>query len=255
MKKLFKNRFGRQPIWWRILNLVRMILSIFFPSFRRDLYPNRYEQYKGDVGPLPPKKWEKHDIRKYTIPVLAWSLALMVFAANKALNFTEYDYGIDNNGGSSTTVVAAASPNSGETESESKFIVQQFTVEQIENLANTIAGQNAIWPGYKGDPKDNRGVQRHFNENFAKFINGGHINVQPYWSGRSVAFAYAVTDEGVLVFVGAIPGGSLTAEDNPDVYKDVSDGISGKIIVTPAQDEGGENIIMLYRIKVTFALQ
>ncbi len=232
---------------------MRIILSIFFPGLRIDKYPNRWRQYKGEVGPLPPKKWDKRDIRKYTTPVLAWSLVLMLWFSNKALNFTEYYDDASGQGGNSTEVAAAATQNSAESE-ESKFVIKNFTVEQIENLANTIAGQNAIWPGYKGDPQDHRAAQRHFNQKFAEFINSGIINVQPHWAGKSVAFAYAVTSDGIVVFVGAIPGGTITPDQDPDAYQDVSEGISGRVAVTPAQDQAGENIIMVYRIKVKFSI-
>ena len=255
--KIFKNRFGRQPLWWYPLNWIRIILSIFFPYFRIDKYPNKWVQYKGDVGPLHPKKWNKHDIRKWSTPAMAWGLALMVWGSNELLNYTEYDYGTTNSSGTATTV-ANATPNTGGPEDESTFTINKLTAEQIEGLANTIAGKNAIWPGFKGNEENNGEIDRHFREQFAKFINSGIIPVQPSWGGKAIAFYYAVTKDGTIVFVGAAEGrgkGLLTPEKNPYAYEAMSRGISGQVQVVPAQDEGGENIIMLYSIQVRFQLQ
>ncbi|MGI9548849.1 MAG: hypothetical protein ACR2M7_02575 [Bdellovibrionales bacterium] len=255
--KIFKNRFGRQPLWWHLLNIVRVILSIFIPYFRIDKYPNRWVQYKGDVGKLHPKKWDKHDISKWSTPAMAWGLALLVWGSNELLNWTEYDYGTNNTGNTTTTVVAST-PNTGGESDENTFTISKYTAEQIENLANTIAGQNAIWPGYKGDPKDHRAVERHFQEQFAKFINSGIIPVEPSWGGRAISFYYAVTDEGVIAFVGYTKGqgrGLLTPEKNPYAYQVMSEGITGRVKVDPARDESGEPIIMLYRIQVRFQVQ
>lgn len=251
--KLFKNRFGRQPLWWHVLNVGRIILSIFFKRFRINKYPNKYEQYKGEVGPLHPKKYSSRDVRKWSTPVLALAFGFMVWGANKALNFTQYEYFTVENR-TNTEVETSSNQNPEDESDKDKIVIQSLSIEQIENLANTIAGQNAIWPGYKGDPKDHRAVQRHFSIQFAKFINGGRINVQPWWDGRSVAFAYAVSADGTILFVGSVPGGSIDASEHPRVYQDINEGISGQVAVIPAQDEFGEDIIMLYRIKVKFSI-
>ena len=55
-----------------------------------------------------------------------------------------------------------------------------------------------------------------------------------------------MSDTGVITFVGKIPGGNL---DDTYAYVSIKEGIDGKMLVTPAQDESGENIIMLYYIK------
>ena len=209
----------------------------------------KYKLKKG-VAPLPPKKSKKADLRRYSSLFLSIGLASMIWLAFYGLTHKTYDYHTSNSNTTSSTIVVT-SPQSPVDGDEGVINILSLSVEQIEGLANTIAGQNAIWPGYKGDPKDHRAVQRHFNENFAKLINSGIINVQPEWSGKSVAFAYAVDNNGVITFVGKIPGGNL--KDN-SAYVTVKLGIDGSIIVTPAQDEGGENIIMLYYIKVRFAV-
>ena len=197
-----------------------------------------------------PKKSKKADLRRNTNPILAIVLCGLVWGSNELLNFTQYDYSTSNTTGVTNTSVHNT-PNSGDTGEDGQINILSLDVEQIENLANTIAGRNAIWYGYKGDPNDHQAVQRHFQEQFAKFINSGIISVQPEWSGKSVAFAYAVSDTGVITFVGKIPGGSI--KDNY-VYIEVKQGIDGKMQVIPAQDEAGEPIIMLYYIKVRFAV-
>ena len=249
--KIFKNRFGRQPLWWHFLNLIRMILSIFFKRFR--LPKKKKYKARKDVGPLHPKKYAKRDIRKWSMPILSLALAGLTWLVNYQVTVTPED--LRNSVHYQVDSAPASSNSSNEDTSKEKFVISQFSVEQIENLANTIAGQNAIWPGYKGDEKNHREVQRHFNQQFATWINSGIIPVDERWFGRSVAFAYAVNDDGVLVFVGEIPGGSLTAEKNPYAYQTISEGISGRIQVTPAQNEAGDNIIMVYRIRIKFATQ
>ena len=249
--KIFKNRFGRQPIWWHFLNLIRMILSIFFKRFRLPK-KNKYEVNK-KVGPQQVKKWKSKDIRRWTAPVLSLALAGLTWLVNYQVEIEPED--LRNSVHYQAESVPATSNTSSEDNSESTFTISQYSVEQIENLANTIAGQNAIWPGYKGDEKDHRSVQRHFNQEFAKWINSGIIPVEGNWGGRSIAFAYAVSEEGTLVFVGEIPGGTLTGEKNPYAFQVVSEGISGRIQVTPAQNEAGDNIIMVYRIKIKFSIQ
>ena len=197
-----------------------------------------------------PKKSKKADMRQYTTLFFTLALSGLIWAAYYGLIHKTYVYSTSNTNTASTTIVVAT-PNS-QVGEDGTINILSLSVEQIEGLANTIAGQNAIWHGYKGDPQDHRAVQRHFNEQFANFINSGIINVQPEWQGKSVAFAYAVDANGIITFVGMIPGGSIT---KPAIYADVSEGISGKMRVTPAQDEAGEPIIMLYYIKVRFAIQ
>ena len=153
-----------------------------------------------------PKKSKKADLRRNTNPILAIVLCGLVWGSNELLNFTQYDYSTANTTGVTNTSVHNT-PNSGDTGEDGQINILSLDVEQIENLANTIAGRNAIWYGYKGDPNDHQAVQRHFQEQFAKFINSGIISVQPEWAGKSVAFAYAVSDTGVITFVGKIPGG------------------------------------------------
>ena len=199
-----------------------------------------------------PKKSKKADMRNWSGVFFTFALAALVWGSVELLNLTKYDIIYSNSSsGTSTTVVQ---PTEGNESGDDKINILSLEVEQIEALANTIAGQNAIWPGYKGDPTDHRAVQRHFAENYAKYINSGIIQVEEDWAGQSIAFAYAVTADGVVTFVGAIPGGSIKVTDRPDIYQKVSVGISGKVLVTPAQDESGENIIMLYYIKVRFSL-
>ena len=197
-----------------------------------------------------PKKSKKADMRQYSSIFFTLALSGLIWAAYYGLIHKTYVFSTSNSSGTPDDSVVVSQPNSVTGEGETINILS-LSVEQIEGLANTIAGQNAIWPGYKGDPKDHRAVQRHFNQQFAKFINSGIISVQPEWQGRSVAFAYAVSNDGIITFVGKIPGGTI---QDDYVYVDVMEGISGKMLVTPAQDEGGENIIMLYYIKVKFAV-
>lgn len=250
--KLFKNRFGRQPLWWHFLNLIRLVLSIFFKRFR--LEKKKKYEVKRKVGPLRPKKWDSRDIRKVTAPALCLALAGLTWGINYSVTIEPED--LPKGHKTQVEEIAAANANTSDQNTDKETVkISSYSLEQIENLANTIAGQNAIWPGYKGDPKDPRAVNRHFQENFAKFINGGTIPVEPWMNGRSVAFAYAVTADGTIVFVGAIPGGTITADENPDVYEDINQGISGRVKVLAAQDEGGEEIIMLYYIKVKFSIQ
>ena len=195
------------------------------------------------------KKNPKKDLRPWSKVFFFGALASLIWGSNELLNLTEYDYSINSTG--NTTYVSTTLPSDTGVEDPSSINILSLELEQIENLANTIAGQNAIWPGYKGDPNNHVAVRNHFAENFAKFINSGIIRVEPQWAGQSVAFAYAVSETGVVQFVGKIPGGTL--EDDYS-YVAVQKGISGKVQVIPAQDENGENIIMIYRIKVRFAV-
>ena len=197
------------------------------------------------------KKNPKKDMRSWSKVFFMAALAGLIWGSVELLNLKKYVYSINTTtGGTSVGVDNAPDPTSdGE---EGVINILSLDLEDIENLANTIAGQNAVWTGYKGDPQNHKEVQRHFVENFAKFINSGVIRVEEDWKGRSIAFAYAVSKTGVIQFVGKIPGGSIT--DNR-VYAIVSDGISGKVLVQPAQDESGEDIIMLYYIKVTFSFR
>ena len=195
------------------------------------------------------KKYPKKDMRPWTKVFFTFALASLIWGSNELLNLTKYDYSIIST--TSSTDVGAVSHSVSADQGDDTINILSLELEQIENLANTIAGRNAVWPGYKGDPQDHRAVQRHFQENFAKFINSGIISVQENWKGESVAFAYAVSDKGIIQFVGKIPGGTI---DDDYVYVTMMKGISGKMIVTPAQDEQGENIIMLYYIKVKFSI-
>ena len=193
------------------------------------------------------KKNPKKDLRPWSKVFFTFALASLIWGANELLNFTQYDYSILNTSGTTSTVVVS-DPNAGES-TEGTINILSLELEQIENLANTVAGQNAIWPGYKGDKSDHRAVNKHFQEQFAKFINSGVIPNVAEYDGRTVAFAYAVSDTGVIQFVGKIPGGNA-----PDSAYIMMMDISGKAQVFPAQDESGENIIMLYYIKVRFAV-
>ena len=107
---------------------------------------------------------------------MAIALAGLIWGTNELLNFTTYDYSTNSTSGTSSNSVVVSNAQSIEGE-EGVVNILSLNVEQIENLANTIAGRNAIWPGYKGDPDDHGAVQRHFAENFAKFINSGKIQV------------------------------------------------------------------------------
>jgi len=247
--KIFKNRFGRQPLWWHILNLFRVFFSIFFKNLRKPKAP-KYKVAK-NVGPQQPKKWAKRDIRPWSPVFLSLALAGLTWLVNYQVEINEDDRSLINGGGTESSVANTNANNTTEG-GDDKINILSLELEQIENLANTIAGKNAIWPGYKGEEFDHRSVNRHFNEQFAKFINSGIIPVEQSWSGKSVAFAYAVGDNGVIQFVGKIPGGDL---EDDYAYVVIQKGISGQVQVIPAQDEGGENIIMLYYIKVRFAVQ
>ena len=193
------------------------------------------------------KKNPKKDLRPWSKVFFTVALASLIWGANELLNFTQYDYSILNTSGTTSTVVVS-NPNAGES-TDGAINILSLELEQIENLANTVAGQNAIWPGYKGDKANHRAVNRHFQEQFAKFINSGIIPNVAEYDGQTVAFAYAVSDTGVIQFVGKIPGGNA-----PDSAYVMMMDISGKTQVFPAQDESGENIIMLYYIKVRFAV-
>ena len=246
--KIFKNRFGRQPLWWYPLNWIRIILSIFFKGLRK---PKKAKyKVRKNVGPQQPKKWASRDIRPWSPVFLSLSLAALTWLLNYQVKIDEDDLRNGSNGNSESVVANTNASNTTEG-GDDKINILSLELEQIENLANTIAGQNAIWPGYKGDPKDHRAVQRHFQEQFAKFINSGIIPVEGNWAGKSVAFAYAVSDNGTIQFVGKIPGGDL---EDDYAYVVIQKGISGQVQVIPAQDEGGDNIIMLYYIKVRFAI-
>ena len=182
--------------------------------------------------------------------IFSAALAALVWGSVELLNLTKYDY-ITIDPDLSTSDISTIPADPQQEEGEGTINILDLKVEQIENLANTIAGRNAIWPGYQGDKEDNKAIQRHFFESFAKFINSGKIQVQEDWKGRSIAFAYAVSEKGVLTFVGKIPGGSIA--DNY-AYVAVKQGIDGQVLVTPAQDEEGDDIIMIYYIKVNFSL-
>ena len=195
------------------------------------------------------KKNPKKDMRKWSSVTFVFAVAALIWGSNELLNLTKYDY-ITNSSGH-TTSVSTTLPSDTGVEDPSTINILSLELEQIENLANTIAGRNAVWPGYKGDPNDHFAVQKHFAENFAKFINSGVIRVEAQWAGKSVAFAYAVSETGVVQFVGKIPGGTL---EDDYAYVAVQKGISGKVQVFPAQDENGDDIIMIYRIKVRFAI-
>lgn len=196
-------------------------------------------------GPKPSVK----DYNPWSKVFFTIALAGLVWGANELLNLTRYDYSISDT--SSTVISSSSTPNNTGVEGEDTINILSLDVEQIEGLANTIAGRNAIWYGYKGNPLDHRAVEKHFREQFAKFINSGIIPVDASWAGRSVAFAYAVSDQGVVTFVGKIPGGDL---DDDYVYVVLKRSLDGSIQVIPAQDENGEPIIMLYYIKVRFAI-
>ena len=197
-----------------------------------------------------PKKSKKADMRRHSTVIFLLALSGLIWGTYYAFIHKTIEYHNNGSTGVTTTTVVQQQPNSN-TEDGEVFILKDYSVEQVENLANTIAGQNAIWPGYKGDPKDHQAVQRHFNEQFAKFINSGVITTDESRTGKTVTFAYAVTADGVIVFVGRIPGGTI---DDNRTYVEIAKGISGRVAVTPAQDESGENIIMLYYIKVRFAI-
>ena len=204
---------------------------------------------KKNVAPRQPKKSKSADLRNYSSLFFWIGLSTVLAGTYFAFIHKSFTYPEDPQTATTTTVVVSI-PNSGEEEDPSTVTILNLDVEEIEGLANTIAGRNAIWPGYKGDPNNHRAVQQHFAEQFAKFINSGIIRVQPDWDGSTVAFAYAVSETGVIQFVGKIDGGSAPLR----VYAVVADGIGGKIQVIPAQDESGENIIMLYKIKVRFKI-
>ena len=207
----------------------------------------RYRLKKG-VGPLPPKKNPKKDLRRYSSIFFLIGLSMVVWGFYYAFEYKTYEDSTNGSSGSaSDSVVVSPNPNEG---GDGTINILSLELEQIENLANTIAGQNAVWPGYRGDQKDHQAVQAHFGEQFAKFINSGIIPVNDYWYGKSVAFAYAVSDTGVIQFVSKIPGGTL---QSTTAYVAVKEGISGKVLVQPAQDESGENIHMIYYIRVKFA--
>ena len=195
------------------------------------------------------KKNPKKDLRPWSKVFFFAALAGLIWGSNELLNLTDYVYHTSTTSG--TPITSTTLPGDTGVEDPSTINILSLELEQIENLANTIAGRNAIWPGYKGDPNDHAAVQRHFNENFAKFINSGIIRVEEQWGGQTVTFAYAVSDTGVVQFVGKIPGGSIKDDY---VYVAISKGISGSVQVFPAQDENGEDIIMLYYIKIRFQI-
>lgn len=197
------------------------------------------------------KKHPKKDMRRWSSVFFTTALAALVWGSVELLNLKQYDYSIIG-APSSTDVGTPPSGEPADQGSDDTINILSLELEQIENLANTIAGRNAIWYGYKGDPNDHGKVQAHFQEQFAKFINSGIIQVDERWYGKTVTFAYAVSDSGVVQFVGKIPGGTIT--DNY-VYVSIGQAISGKVLVTPAQDESGEPITMLYYIKVRFGVR
>ena len=181
--------------------------------------------------------------------VIATFVSALVWLSAWMLNLKNYENSTHYPGDSTATSTIATVPDGPPAGGEVNIL--SLELEEIENLANTIAGRNAIWPNYQGDIKDHQKVQAHFKESFAKFVNSGIISVKEEWKGKSIAFAYAVSDTGVVQFVGKIPGGNIA--DN-SVYVSIQESISGKIRVTPAQDEEGNDIIMLYYIKLTFAI-
>ena len=103
--------------------------------------------YKPSVASLNP--WSK--------VFFIFALSGLVWGSVELLGLTEYDY-ITNSTNSTTSSSASTSSESGEVEDE--FVVIQVSEEQLLEQINTIAYQDAIWPGYKGDKLDGDAVSK-----------------------------------------------------------------------------------------------
>ena len=198
--------------------------------------------YKPSVASLNP--WSK--------VFFIFALSGLVWGSAGLLGRTHYDY-ITSSINSTTSSSASASSESGEVEDE--FVVIQVSEEQLLEQINTIAYQDAIWPGYKGDKLDKAAVSKHFHENLAKIIIQ---NASGYEIFREhvIHFYYAVRKDGGIQYYAIVKGGK-TSEGLPKHLVKVAQqtlniGIPG---IIPAKNASGEPITVVHQLVIRFKPQ
>ena len=198
--------------------------------------------YKPSVASLNP--WSK--------VFFIFALSGLVWGSVELLGLTEYDY-ITSGATSTTSSSTSTSSESGEVEDE--FVVIQVSEEQLLEQINTIAYQDAIWPGYKGDKLDGDAVSKHFHENLAKIIIA---NAKGYeiFNEYVIHFYYAVRKDGGIQYYAIVKGGK-TSKNLPTHLVKVAQqtlniGIPG---IIPAKNANGDPITVVHQLVIRFKPQ
>ncbi len=213
------------------------------------LFKKKYRVKKG-VGPLPPKKSKRADLRRWSFVFFLIGLNAMVGASWYALDLKTYFYPDANSSGE--VVEVAAAPESTQSEEEEKIL--SIDPEQLENIVNTEAYTHAVWPGYKGDVSDGPAVRRHFADQLASvIIKTGGVDVSGTYR---VHFYYVVRDDGGIQFLSLVRGGRTTDGVPRHLIKHsqklVNIGVPG---IKPGTDANGDPITVVYEIVIKFTTQ
>lgn len=201
---------------------------------------------KKGVGPLPPKKSKRADLRNYSTLFFFIGLNIVLAAVYYAFDFKTIYYDYTQNG---TSSAAVSIPNDANTESEERVLV--IDPEEIENIVNTEAFTHAVWPGYKGKITDGQKVRNHFAKNLAAVIlRSGGVEVR---STYRVHFYYVVRDDGAIQFLSLVGGGKTTPNTPKYLIERaqqlVNIGVPG---IKSGTDANGDPITVVYELTIKF---
>ena len=204
--------------------------------WRRKKYRVKKLDYK--VSGIP-KKSKKADLRRYSTLFFLIGYNLMAGLAYIALEHKTI-FPADTNGKGSKTTTVVHTPKG--TDPDKPFKILKIDPKQLETLINAEALTHAIWPGYKGDPKDGRAVRKHFQQQLANYIVKTKLSSTLEREYR-IQIYYVVRDDGSVQFLGLKKG-----EAPAHILKGISDLMAFAGGIKPGTGRDGKPITVVYEL-------